>query len=286
MRIHPDRRRRTAALARLDPDTDWLEIYRRLTLWELPAEARFGFQLAFYRPLAVPRMAEVFHATGQVRHHATRRAYHTGIIIHEIIWGGVDSDRGQRMVKLMNAFHRRPGIHPDDMTYVLNCLIVVPTQFMNSYGWRAVTSAEQTATWHFYDTLGDRMGIARRPSSYPEAVEQLNQYETTHLAPSTEGTALTAAVLGAVRDRLPGPARRFDAVITSTLIGSPSVSAALGLPEPPAAVQRIARLAATARRAVVRRQAPPRRPSFWPGMPAGTIYPNGYQLHQLGPQHR
>src|SRR3954463_7295996 len=57
VRVHDERRQRLEEIDALDLESDWLEIYRRLTLWELPAEARFGFQLAFYRPLAVPRMA-------------------------------------------------------------------------------------------------------------------------------------------------------------------------------------------------------------------------------------
>lgn len=131
MRLNRERARRTADLARMDPARDWHEIYRRLTLWELPAEARFGFQLAFYRPFAVPRMAAVLHSTGHFRRDTTRRAYDTALVMHEIIWGGVDSERGQRMVKLMNALHNRPDVHAEDMTYILNALIVVPTRFMD-----------------------------------------------------------------------------------------------------------------------------------------------------------
>ena len=169
MIVHPARTRRGAALAKLDPAADWHEIYRRLTLWELPAEARFGFQLAFYRPFAVPRMAAVLQQTGHFRRDTTRRAYDTGIVIHEIIWGGVDSDRGKRMVALMNKLHDRPDIHAEDMSYLLDALIVVPTRFMDRWGWRGVTDAEREATWRFCDVLGERMGIADRATSYADA---------------------------------------------------------------------------------------------------------------------
>lgn len=46
------------------------------------------------------------------------------------------------------------------MTYILNALIVIPTRFMDRYGWRAATEHEQEATWRFYEVLGERMGIA------------------------------------------------------------------------------------------------------------------------------
>ena len=225
MRANPNRARRTAELDQLDPAVDWHEIYKRLTLWELPAEARFGFQLAFYRPFAVPRMAVVLERTGHFRRDTVRRAYDTGLVIHEIIWGGVDSERGRRMVKLMNALHDRPDIHAEDMTYVLTALAVVPIRFMDRYGWRRVTAKEREATWRFCDVLGERMGIAERPASYSAAEDWLSRYEAAHLAPSPAGAGLTKAVLNTLRNRLPAPARPFAAQITSALVGDPKVCA-------------------------------------------------------------
>ncbi|HWI00207.1 MAG TPA: hypothetical protein VNT27_07735, partial [Propionibacteriaceae bacterium] len=100
MKLHPERQQRLDHLAALDPETSWLEIYQRTVLWEFPAEARLGFQLAFYRPLAVPHMAAVFYESGHMEHSTVRRAYDTGLVLHEIIYGGVDSERGTKMVRL------------------------------------------------------------------------------------------------------------------------------------------------------------------------------------------
>lgn len=206
--------------------------------------------------------------------------------MHEIIWGGVDSDRGRRMVKLMNALHDRPDIHAEDMTYILNSLIVVPTGFMDRYGWRTVTAVEREATWRFYDELGERMHIAQRAASYDDAEEQLRGYEAHHLAPSAEGAELTAAVLATLRNRLPAPGRPFAAQITSALVGDPSVSRALSLPAPQPALAAVLSAGASVRRLVQRRFPPHQEPSFWPGRPAGAVYPQGYTLDQLGPQVR
>lgn len=286
MKPHPQRVQRTAAMAQLDPATDWHEIYKRLTLWELPVEARFGFQLAFYRPFAVPRMAAVLQHTGHFRRDTVRRAYDTALVIHEIIWGGVESDRGRRMVKLMNAVHDRPDIQSEDMTYLLGALIVVPTRFMDRYGWRGVTAAEREASWRFYDEIGQRMHITDRPVSYDDACRRLADYEARHLAPSPAGVELTTAVLAALRDRIPAPARPIAAQITSALVGDPRVSLALGLPAPRSAIGAALAAGARVRRIVQRRLPPRRRPSFWPGRPAGAVYPSGYTLDQLGPQGR
>lgn len=284
MRINAERARRTADLARMDPERDWHEIYRRLTLWELSAEARFGFQLAFYRPFAVPRMAAVLQRTGHFRRDTTRRAYDTGLVMHEIIWGGVDSERGQRMVKLINALHDRPDVHAEDMTYILNAMIVVPTQFMDRYGWRKMTPGERVATWRFYDVLGERMGIADRSASYQDAEDRLRRYEAKYARPSPDGSALTTAVLATLRDRLPPPARPFAAQVTSALVGDAAISHALGLPAPNLTLGSALGLGAVGRRQWQRRRPPKEEPSFWPGRPAGALYPQGYELDQLGPK--
>jgi hypothetical protein len=281
VRLHEERRKRLDELAALDPTEDWHEIYKRLTLWELPGEARFGFQLAFYRPFAVPRMAEVLRHTGHFRRDTTRRAYNTALVVHEIIWGGVDSERGQRMVRLINKLHDRPDIYAEDMAYVLNALIVVPTRFMDRYGWRAVTDHERYATWRFYDVLGRHMSIAERPASYEDAEQRLTDYEATHLGASLAGAELTAAVLATLRDRLPLPARPFAAHITSVLVGDPVVSRALSLPPPSRSMDALLWTGAVGRRRVQRLLPPAERPSFWPGRPAGKLYPSGYTLDQL-----
>lgn len=284
MIINPRRSHRTAQLAVLDPAVDWHEIYKRLTLWELPREARFGFQLAFYRPFAVPRMASVLHRTGHFRRDTTRRAYDTALVIHEIIYGGVDSDRGRKMIELMNRLHDRPDIHPDDLRYLLDAIIVVPTRFMDRYGWRTVTAAEREATWKFCNELGHHMGIANRATSYADAEQRLNAYEAANLAPSPAGRELTDAVLRTLRTLMPRPARPLAAQLTSALVGDPRVSAALSLPPPNPAITGLTTVGGTLRRHTQRLRPGTTQPSFWPGRHAGSIYPHGYTLDQLGPK--
>lgn len=283
MQLHEERIRRFADLAALDPDRDWHEIYKRLTLLELPAEARFGFQLAFYRPLAVPRMAVLLHRTGHMQFDTTRRAYDTALVMYEIIYGGVESERGQKMIKLMNRLHDRPDIHTEDMTYLLAALMVVPTRFMDRYGWRTVTESERHATWRFWDALGERMGIGSRPESYAAAEELVAWYERTHFAPSEAGAQLTSAALDALRDRMPYPVRPFAAQITSVLVGDPAVSHALALPKPNRLLALIINGGAGLRRRIQRRRAPYAESWFTPGQAARKVYPQGYDLDQLGP---
>lgn len=284
MHVHDERRQRSSEIEALDVDSDWLEIYRRLTLWELPAEARFGFQLSFYRPLAVPRMAALLQSTGHLRHDTMRRAYDTGIVIHEVIWGGVDSKRGQQMVRLLTKIHDRPEIYAEDMSYVLDSLVVVPTRFMDRFGWRPVSDKERQATWRFYDVLGDRMGIASRSTSYADAEARLAAYEAGHLEQNDAGLDLTQVTLRVLGTRMPRLVRPWVPQLTSALVDDAPVSDALGLPRQGRATKFVLDAGAGLRRFVERRRRPPSEPSFWPGRPAGQVYPHGYQLDQVGPK--
>lgn len=283
MRDHPARRQRLAELVSLDPQRDWQEIYRRTVLWEFPTEARLGFQLAFYRTFGIPRMAEVLTSTGHLKAQTTRRAYDTGIVMHEIIYNGFDSPRAQKMVRMMVALHDRPDVHQEDLTYVLNALIVVPNRFIERAGWRPLTAAERTASWRFYRELGRRMGIESLPESYEHAVDAFDAYEATELAASTEGAGLTAATLLALKDRLPRPFRRQAAAVTSGLLDNDRFAAAVGLPRPNRLLVRAMNLGFAARRSVQQHRRPPVEPSFTPGQRAGTVYPHGYQLDEIGP---
>ena len=172
-----DRQRRPTeprpSTGQLDPETDWHQLYKRTMLWRRrPREARLGFQLAFYRAFAVPKMARVLAETGHFKRDTMRRAYDTGIVIHEIIYGGLDSERGRKMIRLMNALHDRPDIQQPELSYLLNAIIVVPTRHIARAGRRPLNAAERTASWRFCRELGMRMGIQNLPNSYAEAEAQ------------------------------------------------------------------------------------------------------------------
>lgn len=69
---------RPSARSRMAAAGDHLEVYGRLVLWDHQRGIRTGLQFAFYRPYAVPRLAEVFDRTGYiyrepVKRHSIRR---------------------------------------------------------------------------------------------------------------------------------------------------------------------------------------------------------------------
>lgn len=281
--MHPTRRERLTDLIALDPATEFEEIYRRSVLWEFPTEARLGFQLAFYRPMASPRIARILVQTGHFLRDTTKRAYDSGIVIHELIASGIDSDRGRRMIALMNKLHDRPGIEQEDLTYVLLALLLEPVNLISRYSFRPLHPHEIQAAHAFYTTVGQRMGIHDLPASYDSARAWFAAYEKQHTAHSPEADQLTTALVGALADRMPTPVRGRAGQIMATLLDDPAAAAALGLPRPDPLTRTLTRAAMTARRLRQRRSPAPAEPSFTPGQAVRHAYPDGYRLSQIGP---
>ena len=282
--MHPERRRRTAELEQLASEGHWETLFQRLMLQEFPSSARMGWQLAFLRPFAVPRMARTLVGAGQLVDNPRKRAYDTGLIIYEIVHGGLESPRAREMVSLINRAHHGRAIVGEDMTYVLCAFIVTPIRHIDWVGWRAVTPEEKHSAVEFFGRLGRLMNIEVVPTTWAEAERLYDDYESRHTAPSPEGRVLGINLVRVLKDMQPTAARPLAAPIFTLLLRDRRVATALGLRPPPTLVQWTT-VAAARLRGLWQSTRPPRtKPIFTPGKPVRGIYPNGYDLHQLGPQ--
>lgn len=256
-------------------------VYRRMALFDLPFEVKIGLNLSFYRTFAIPGIAGLLARTGEITRRPDKRAMDTGLLMYELIDSGPTSDRGRQVIRMLNAMHRRWPIAADDYTYVLATFIVPTCRWIDTYGWRSTTAEEREAITAFYWEVGRLMGIRRRPRSYEEAEAILDDYEAAHMHPSPEGTALMAATAGVLADRLPRPVRRLAPRLTSLMIDD-RLCDALGLTRPGRRARLAFRVAMAARALVVRRRARRTEPIFKPGRSGSSVYPEGYQLSDLG----
>lgn len=259
---------------------DRTKAYVHLVQHDFSAEAFAGFQLAFLRPFAVPRMAEVLASSGSMSRDAERRAYTTGLMMYELIYGELESPRARRVISQINRTHAGFTISGEDFAFVLDSFIVVPTRHMDRMGWRKTTGDERDAIWSFYCRLGKLMNIASPPDSFDHAVQRFDAYEARHVRPSAATYELGRQTLSVMQNRLPTPLRRLAPRLFSTQLDDPPVAAALGLPRAPAALTATIRVATAAHG---RRQAHKHAtaPFFTPGQPAGRTYAQGYTLEQL-----
>jgi len=167
---HAPRGEQLHRILQLDPVTDCAEIYRITALFELPWEMQLGHNLGYYQTLAAPRIAALLVQTQEIERRPRKRAYDTGLLMYELFTHGFDHPQGRAVVRRLNQLHRGHDISNEDFLYVLAAFAVVPTRFINRYGWRRLTAHETTATWAFYAEPAGRPGQLRCPGS---AVPQL-----------------------------------------------------------------------------------------------------------------
>ncbi|XTR52641.1 hypothetical protein ACOM2C_04555 [Pseudarthrobacter sp. So.54] len=96
--LHPTR------LARPSGD-DLYGIYRTMVLYDFQKEIHAGFFVSYYRNFAIPSIARTLASRGELKARPLKRSYDTGIVIHEIITNGFDSERGQAMTELLRRVH-------------------------------------------------------------------------------------------------------------------------------------------------------------------------------------
>lgn len=283
IRTHPDLYRHRDEIVRLDPTQDYERIYQLQALYDFPFDTRIGLNLAFYRTFAVPEIAELLVRTGQFTGHAMKRSYDTGLVMYELIAAGFGDPRGREMVRLLNRVHQRWDISTDQYRYVLTAFAVTPTRWLTEHGWRPVTSNEREGVTRFYRELGRRMNIADPPTTYAEACTVLDHYESTHIAPSPAGATLVAATLPILADQLPERLRPRAAHVLSAMFDDADLAHGLGLPRPNRALARTLTLAMAGRNWRRRRQPSAAGSWFEPGRTGSQMYPDGYNLSNLGP---
>lgn len=281
-RAHPQRYALRDRLAALDPQTQAHEIYRAQAMLDLAWETRFGLNLALYRTFAVPRIAGLLAATGEMTSNPHKRAFDTGLWMYELIEHGLEHQRGREVVRGLNRMHRRYEIADEDYRYVLATFVVVPTRFIDDVGWRASTAVEREAVAAFYARLGQLMGIPDVPVGYQGFAAFFDTYEAAHIAYSEAGAAQMRATATVIAQALPGRARWLAEPATAAML-EPRLAAALGLAPPPPGLRALLRLVLRARAARERRRAPAQTGWFVPGRKGREVYPHGYEIADLGP---
>lgn len=278
--MHPTRRAATQQLAGRDVDSEWAAIYRESVFYVYGESARIGLMLAFYRALAMPRIAAVIHGTGETQKRPVKRVYDTALMMFELIYDGLDGPRGRTMTSSINLSHKGLHIEDEDYIYVLSTFIVSPYRYLERWGWRAPLDVEREAAYRFYAELGRRMNLAVIPSSYTEAGAFLDAYESRHLAPNPYTAELVSTTMQVYLDRAPAPARPLLRAGVVAMYADRALTDVMRLP-----TTSLSRSLAPALRAMaVREAAQPARTTTWfePGAKHTRVYPHGYEPEDLG----
>lgn len=129
---------RLKEIQRLDPERDFLEIYRLTATYEFPWDITRALELALYRTYAVPSIGRLLAETSELTDRSQKRYDDTALLLDAVVEHGFDSDSGRTAIRRINQMHRSYDISNDDMRYVLCTFVVVPKRWIDRYGWRRI----------------------------------------------------------------------------------------------------------------------------------------------------
>ncbi|MFJ2420400.1 oxygenase MpaB family protein [Streptomyces brevispora] len=268
-------------IQRLDPERDFLEIYRITATYEFPWDITRALELALYRTYAVPRIGRLLAETAQLTNRSQRRYDDTALLLDAVVEHGFDSDPGHTAIRRINQMHRSYDISNDDMRYVLCTFVVTPKRWLDSYGWRRLSGHELRACAAYYRTLGAHMGIKDLPLTYEDFERTLDAYESEHFGWDEGARAVSDATLELMASWYPRPLAPVVRGASLALLDD-SLLRAFRYERPGAVARGLTRGALRLRARAVRLLPPRTTPHYARQNPEIKSYPGGYAVSALG----
>ncbi|WP_082043330.1 oxygenase MpaB family protein [Rhodococcus sp. MEB064] len=236
--------------AALNPDVDFIEIYRNLAVHEFPWDVTQSLSFALFRTFAVPGIGGLLDDTGEFTG-ATQKRYDDTVLLLEVPFlRGFDDEQGRAALRRINQMHRSYRIPNHEMLYVLATFVVVPHRWIASWGKRPLTESETRASVQYFRAVGRHLGIADMPNSFEGFGQLMDEYEAEHFAFHPGGRRVADATLAFIASFTPAIPPRMVAYVSRCLMDFP-LRDALGYTHPPRWSQRIVRAAMCARGSVV-----------------------------------
>ncbi|GAA0451511.1 oxygenase MpaB family protein [Streptomyces stramineus] len=268
-------------IRRLDPEKDFLRIYRITATFEFPWDMTRALELALYRTYAVPSIGSLLGDTREFTDRTQKRYDDTSLLLDTVVEHGFDSDSGRTAIRRINQMHRSYDISNDDMRYVLCTFVVIPGRWLDAYGWRRLSDHERRAMTAYYRTLGTHMGIRDIPQSYAEFASCLDAYEDAHFGWDEGGRRVSDATLDLMASWYPRALAPLVRGASMALLDD-SLLKAFRYAQPHPATRAVVRGALRARARAVRLLPPRRTPHYARQNPEIKGYPNGYDVASLG----
>lgn len=270
-------------IVQLDPEDDYVEIYRLHYFYEFPWDTVQALSFAFFRTFGSPSIGRLLHETGAMTKATQKRYDDTNIIIDSIVASGFGVGQGREAIRRMNHMHAAYTISRDDYIYILSTFVVAPIRWLNEFGWRKVTRIEIDAATNFYRSIGRHMGLSGIPASYEEFAAYMDSYERDNFAYDPASRAVSDATLELYSSFWPFKyvPRTVFMRLSRGLIDEHILSA-LGYPQPHSIERKIVRSLLCVRAKIVR-FLPPRKYAYRLEENRNfKSYPHGYTIDCIG----
>ncbi|WP_137233168.1 oxygenase MpaB family protein [Streptomyces sp. BPSDS2] len=272
---------RLKEIQRLDPERDFLEIYRLTVTYEFPWDITRALELALYRTYAVPSIGRLLDETAELTERSQKRYDDTALLLDTVVEHGFETDEGRTAVRRINQMHRSYDISNDDMRYVLCTFVVTPKRWLDSFGWRRLCCHELGAFAAYYRTLGARMGIKDVPGTYEEFENTLDAYEREHFGWDEGARRVSDATLALMGSWYPAPLAPVVRGASLALLDD-SLLRAFRYRRPGPVARGLTRGTLRLRARAVRLLPPRRTPHYARQNPEIKGYPEGYEIAELG----
>ncbi|MFF4952306.1 oxygenase MpaB family protein [Streptomyces chattanoogensis] len=267
-------------IRRLDPERDFLRIYRITATLEFPWDITRALELALYRTYAVPSIGRLLAETAELTDRTQKRYDDTALLLDAVLEHGFDGADGRTAIRRINQMHRSYDISNEDMRYVLCTFVVVPRSWIDRYGWRRLSEHETRAIAAYYRTLGRHMGITEIPETFEEFERCLGAYEDAHFGWDEGARRVSDATLDLMAGWY-GPLAPVVRGASMALLDDPLLDA-FRYERPGPAVRKAVRGALKLRAKAVRLLPPRRKPHYARQNPEIKGYPNGFRVAGLG----
>ena len=266
---------------RLDPATDFVDIYAKVVGHEFPWDMNQALGFALFRTYAVPGIGRLLDQTGEFTRRTQKRYDDTALLLEPPTRLGFDDPEARTAIRRINQMHRAYDIPNHEFRYVLSTFVVVPKRWLDEFGKRPLTPNELEASVQYYRTLGRHLAITDVPETYAGFEELMDSYEAEHFGYDAGGRRVADATLALMAGFQPRPVQPLMDVFSRSLM-DPPLRAAFRYADPPAAVVALSRGLLKARGRLLRLFPARRDPKLIEDLPQIRSYPDGYDLEKLG----
>jgi dephospho-CoA kinase len=172
-----------------------------------PWDLTRSLELALLKTFCIPAIAGLLDRTGEFARRPRKRYDDTGLMVAELLRHGPDSAAGQAVINRMNRIHGSYAISNDDFLYVLSTFVAEPIRWLQRYGWRPLSPAEQEALHRFWRRVGERMQLRDIPDNLTAMLALNSAYERRHFRTGSAQQRLADATLTMLLADWPAPLR-------------------------------------------------------------------------------